>query len=137
MDLTTAIALVAVTATILGGFITGAVWVLGITAKISNRAILIERDITEIVKDNTALASRVERVEKDTSFQSLQETFTKIFYTAIQSKEFRQANKEAIKETLLHIESTRTASDAGALHLILEELQELRSERNKNRRNEN
>lgn len=107
---------------VIATLLSGAVWVMSLTNKLSSRALNGERDIEDLEK-------RVAKIEHETSFLSLKETFSRIVFEVFHSKEFKEANeqvvKSTIKDTLLHIERNRSIAQAGSLDLILDKLDKL------------
>lgn len=122
MDLSTFLTIAGTIFGIVSTLLVGAVWVMSLISKVSGRTVNIERDVGDLEK-------RVDKLESETSFSSLKETFSQIVLQIFHSKEFKDTNKEVIRDTLLHIEKNRTASEAGALHLILEEIQHIKNEK--------
>lgn len=118
MDLTTFLTVSGVVVGIIATLLAGAVWVMTLTTRLSNRALNAERDVLE-------LRERVARLEHQTAFSSLKETFSEVVIQVLHSKEFQETNKRIIRDTLLHIAANKTAEQAGALSLILEKINDL------------
>lgn len=121
MDFNTFISMAGTILGILGTLFIGAIWVLTITSKISNRAYALERDMAD-------MKLKVKTLEEKTSFQALESVFTKVCLQVFHSKEFKEANREAIRDTLLHIERNKDHAEAGAFEEILSEIRRMHAD---------
>lgn len=122
MEFTTFISIAGTILGILGTLFVGAIWVLTLTSRISNRAYSLERDM-ESGKD------RLTKLENKTSFEYLETISQRAFSNLIHSEEFKKVTSQVIKDTLLHIEKNRTASSLAAFEEILAQIRELRESR--------
>lgn len=121
MDFSSFISIISTIVGILGTLFIGAFWVLSITSKISNRASNMGRDITD-------LQAKVKDLEAKTSFTTLENIFTKVCFQIFHSKEFKEANHEVIRSTLLHIEANKSSERAGAFTEILSEIKNIHND---------
>jgi hypothetical protein len=96
------------------------VWAITTASKISNRALLLEISIK-------SHGERITKIEKDTSYSSLEAVVQKVCFQVFNSKEFKESMMSCVKDTLLHVEKNRSVSQAGAFEEILFEIKQMHS----------
>lgn len=114
---------------IISPFILATVWMTTLITKISNRALLLE-----LAKQDHE--SRIDELEKVTSYASLEKVVEKVCRHVFNSKEFKDSMKDSIKETMLHIDRNRSHAELGAIELVLDEVKRLHADITKSHHNQ-
>lgn len=122
---------------IVSPFVLVAVWISGLIVKTSNKALLLESKLSEHGK-------RIDVLEVATSYTSIERVVEKVCLQVLHSKEFKDSMKESlestieksVKDTLLHIEKSKSKGESGAFEEILTEIRRIHLEVIHNNKNE-
>lgn len=125
MDLNFALSLIG----IISPFIVTAVWISTLSARSSNRVMLLEVKVSDH-------EVRLEKLETATSYASIEMIVSKVCLQVLHSREFKDSMKESlestiaksVKDTLLHIDRNKSTGQAGAFQEILDSLKLMHAE---------
>jgi len=125
MDLNTVLSLIG----IVSPFIVTAVWISTLSARSSNRVVLLEVKVS-------GHEARMGKLENATSYASIEQMVSKVCLQVLHSGEFKASMKESlestiaksVKDTLLHIDRNKSTGQAGAFDEILKTLKCMRAE---------
>lgn len=106
---------------IISPFILATVWMTTLITRTSNRALLLEIKSTDYEE-------RIKKLELSTSYETVEKTVEKICRQVFNNKDFKVLMKEAIKETMLHIDKNRTHEEVGKIDLVLDEVRRLHAD---------